>query len=191
MAPHISSRWIQFFNHGYFFSIYCLFNYFSKELFGIILKYFVISKEFCSLFISLDTLDFFWIFFFCFNFSFIINVLSINVLYFLLIFSCFPSFPFGTLTYFIKYGYFFLSERFQVYSSSPCNSFFHVIYPFGLFVPVIYSKKVLLHLYLVVGISSGILYQLVGRIFFRYFRESCFDCIAWKLSVSFKRLFFH
>ena len=58
---------------------------------------------------------------------------------------------------------------------SPCNSFFHIIYSFGLSVKFFFFVS----LYPIVGFSLCILHQLVGRIFFCYFQRSCFICIAW------------
>ena len=52
-GPFITAKWFQFFNQEAFLSIY-QFSHFPTELFWVVLKYFVVSKEFCSFFISVD-----------------------------------------------------------------------------------------------------------------------------------------
>ena len=46
-------------------------------------------------------------------------------------------------------------------------------------VPIFYSQIVLFPLHPVVGLSLCIFYRHACRIFFRYFRRSCFVCITW------------
>ena len=51
------------------------------------------------------------------------------------------------------------------------------IFFYNLFVPIFYSEIVLHPLHLFGGKSSCIFHLHYGRIFFRYFRTSCFYCI--------------
>ena len=68
-------------------------------------------------------------------------------------------------------------------SSIPCNYFpivfIHSVIGFVMSVTIFYFKIVLLLLQPIVELSSCILHQLEGRIFFRYFETFCFVCFVW------------
>ena len=69
-------------------------------------------------------------------------------------------------------------------SSSPSNTFFHVIYQFSLSVMLflfsyLAPETVLFSLHSVLHLSLYFLCWLIGRIFFHYFERSCFVCSSW------------
>ena len=79
-------------------------------------------------------------------------------------------------------------------SLSPLNSFacclFIQLLCYVLLVDIFYSKIVRFLLYLVVGMSSYHLLQLVGRISFRCFGMSVLSILFYRFSISFKSSFF-
>ena len=121
MVPYINTNTCNSSIMGLSFTLIASFPIFYWIL-GVILKYFVASKEFFSFFISSDMLRI--LLDFCFDiFFYYLDLTNWCEFIFSLNFSCFPSFPFDTLNHFIEYGYF---------SSVFFYFFLYPLFPFGL-----------------------------------------------------------